>query len=488
MKKILYFLFFLLAFLEIQGQTASDALRFSTWTPGSTARNLGAGGSMSALGADFSTISINPAGLAMYRKSEFMFTPSVNATSIDSRLISGGGNPSFNEQVTRFALENIGLVIHTNPVSADWSTVNIAFGLNRLASFRQEFSYSGVSNGSITDRFVELANGLSPDQLDQFEAGLAYDVGAIFEDSPGSNVYLNDFFGNPEVLRNQSFNATGGINELTFSVGANYKEKLMIGATIGVPIINYDQETTYGESDTTGTIEFFDNLNYREELSTSGIGINLKLGIIYRPVHALRIGVGVQTPTFMGLSDSYNSFLAFKFDDENLPFEAQSPEGTFDYSLQTPWRLSGSVGVIIQKMGFITAEVEYVDYSASQFNFTSNSTQFAEDERFVNNNIQNTFQSGLNARLGGELALNKARLRAGYGINRSPFQGDNNFNSFFTAGVGVRESSFYIDLAYQRRLTEEGFVPYTLLDPGNEQIVENNITNNRFLLTLGFRF
>ncbi|MBK9317869.1 MAG: hypothetical protein IPM91_02820 [Bacteroidetes bacterium] len=56
-------------------QTDADILRFSMLNYGSTARSLGMGNSFGALGADFSTLAINPAGIALYRKSEFSVSP-----------------------------------------------------------------------------------------------------------------------------------------------------------------------------------------------------------------------------------------------------------------------------------------------------------------------------------------------------------------------------------------------------------------------------
>jgi hypothetical protein len=58
------------------GQTSSDALRYSYLHPVTgTARTIGIGSSIGALGGDFSSVSINPAGIAMYRSSEFTITP-----------------------------------------------------------------------------------------------------------------------------------------------------------------------------------------------------------------------------------------------------------------------------------------------------------------------------------------------------------------------------------------------------------------------------
>jgi hypothetical protein len=91
MKKILCFLFSALSLAAVHAQTASDALRFS-YIPqyGGTARTVGVGGAMGALGGDFATISMNPAGLATYRMSEFTYSPGFHAAKAGSELLNSG--------------------------------------------------------------------------------------------------------------------------------------------------------------------------------------------------------------------------------------------------------------------------------------------------------------------------------------------------------------------------------------------------------------
>jgi hypothetical protein len=44
---------------------------------------------------------------------------------------------------------------------------------------------------------------------------------------------------NASVNRSHAVNTFGKMNEMVISFGGNYDEKLMIGATIGVPFVNY---------------------------------------------------------------------------------------------------------------------------------------------------------------------------------------------------------------------------------------------------------
>src|SRR6185295_13459415 len=77
MKRILLVMLTALGlFTSGSAQNAIDALRYSQLAFGGTARGIGIAGATGALGADFTALSNNPAGIGLYRGSEFMFTPS----------------------------------------------------------------------------------------------------------------------------------------------------------------------------------------------------------------------------------------------------------------------------------------------------------------------------------------------------------------------------------------------------------------------------
>ena len=72
MKRLLYILFLLPLGLNAQNMYNVSSLLENELI--GTARFVGMGGAMSALGADLSTMGTNPAGIAMYRSSDFAFT------------------------------------------------------------------------------------------------------------------------------------------------------------------------------------------------------------------------------------------------------------------------------------------------------------------------------------------------------------------------------------------------------------------------------
>lgn len=499
--KYIFSILFLSIFLQTaNAQVIGDALRYAYTEPTGTARTLGLGGSISAIGSDFSTLSKNPAGLAWYRRSELVLTPSLTLTDVTSELVGGETRERDRSNIN---FNNFGFVIKGRDRKVtDLKFLNFAIGFNRLADFHQNSNFAGTTPGSITDRFLELTSdgnpntpNLTPDELDAFEAGLAYEAGALFEvgGSGAGNFYATDFLTGELTEKSQIIQGTGGINEFTFSMGANYKEKLMVGATVGVPVVSFRESKTYRQTDEDDSTEFFDELEYKESLIQTGTGINLKVGAIFRATQAIRIGAAIHTPTSFRLEDNFTSSLQYVYTDGSgrQDFTAESPDGSFNYKVKTPTTIIGSGAFIIGKMGLITAEVEFKDYSKTEFNF--NKTEEEADlayEAELNSQIQENFKSAVNVRLGGEFAYEKLRVRAGYGLIGSPYvEGDSFYNSF-SAGIGLRNKSFYMDLGYRRTVFGETYVPYVTFDKevNPQQEVLSSINKDTFLLTFGFRF
>lgn len=494
MRNIFGFIFIALT-IQVHAQTAADALRYSFLEVGGTARTVGIGGGIGALGADYSVLSTNPAGLATFRTNEFVFTPSVFNAKTSSLLETDANNLANVETSTKFNMNNIGMILNNRPRRGKWTTFNVGIGFNRLATFNQEFQYKGTSNGTIVDRFTELAND---GFFDDFEVALAENVVAIYTGAD-PNFYINDFTDpstSPDYLvdREQIVKTKGSYSELVFSMAGNFDEKLMIGATVGVPFLTFEEEKIYEESELTGVddVVFFNDLEFQEELTTSGVGVNLKLGLIYRINQMFRLGAAFHTPTAMSLTDNFSTQLTYDYTDANgnSALTETSPDGRFDYKLRTPWRAIGSAAVLINRKGFISADVEYVDYSKSKFNLTSDSDNI-EDQNYeidLNNTISSDFQSAINIRIGGEYALEMYRFRAGYSISGTPYADSNITNNAYSLGVGYRKKTFYVDLAYKKAQLEERYVPYLLADEGQEQSVANDVSNSQFLLTAGFKF
>src|SRR5699024_6223805 len=152
----------------------------------------GLSGAMSAIGADLSTASHNPAGIAAFWKSEVAGSLDVSVIGNKSTLVNGGSG-EIGSNDFKFSVPQAGIVFTTYTPNKSWMSKSFSITYNRLSSFRNEIFYEGNSLGSISERWAALGTGLNPDQLDFLEAGPAYVAGAIY-DFEGDYLYEYDYF------------------------------------------------------------------------------------------------------------------------------------------------------------------------------------------------------------------------------------------------------------------------------------------------------
>jgi hypothetical protein len=491
---ITFFSFFLVQMVWCQ--LASDALRYSSVQYGGTARSLGTGNSMSVLGGDYGTISINPAGLATYRGSDFMLSMGYLNVGTSAQL---KGGTAFDNPANKVTFNNIGLVFNTKPWgNSKWTNTNFAIGLNKHTDFNRTIYYEGTSPGSIVTLFKNQANN---GQFDDFGNNVAYDTEALYDSTvAGKTRYFSDFDGKETaaINRSQTVKTKGKVTELVISYAGNYDEKLMLGITIGVPFAKYEFSNSYSESDPSNQVKFFNNLNIKEAYKADGTGINLKIGAIYRPIQAVRVGFALHSPTSYTFAETRTVDMAYNYTtNSGKTFEktAQSPEGTSDYIVNTPWKALASVGVIIGKNGFLTAEVEQLNYANAKIRFSTPDSigqqriaELKQYESKLNTDIKGLYKSALTLRFGGELALSNFRLRAGVNLVGSAKQGETGFRKIYTAGVGIRGASTYFDVAYRLENQKYLYQPYYAADAIRQPNVDISSKSNTVVATLGFRF
>lgn len=494
MKRKLFYIacaFLILPILS-SAQTATEAYRLSNSEPLGTARNLGVGNSMFSIGPDFSAIGSNPAGLGGFRKSEFLITSSLETTSYSSSFSTDRSNTSTGN-FTKFTLPNIGFVVQATPKQSRWNTTNWAAGLNRTADFNQHVHYQGNTLGSITDSWKENASGVLPDNLNGFEEGLAYTSGAIY-DFENDNIYETDYEQNAQYGLHKEESATlkGGKSEVFLAYGADYDQKILIGFSIGLPIVNFTQTRDYTETDGSDDgIPFFNSLQYNSSINTSGFGWNAKLGVIVKPTKFINLALAIHTPSHLSLTDNFNTTLSYDYTDTDHsgPIKAESPFGTFEYSLKTPWSASGGIGIIAGKSGFIAASAKLTDYSGMKYDYNvrGNGNLYDTLAQHVNADIKNKFGSALQLNMGGEYVWEKLRFRAGVSFAQSAYNNDTSLDPSYHAGVGYREDHFYVDLGYVLTKQDDGYLPYET-QLSTQPLVISEYTHHRISATIGFKF
>lgn len=471
-------------------QNAYDALRYSRIFYGGTARFMGTGGAFGALGADFSVLATNPAGLGIYKSFEISVTPSVSINPSSSEYYGQTGS----DTRTVFAMGNFGFVYTVKPYkknkTSGLQSFSFAFGMNRQNDFNSRIFIHGLNQTSslMTDWVNEL-NGqsfLSYDKIDAkypFDIALGTNANLIYLDTTTKQYHCDAPDGG--VYQEKSVNAYGSINELDISFGGNVNDEWYFGATLGIPTIRYFYESLYEEYKQRASIPYFESLAYGQYLETHGTGINFKAGVIYRPVNWFRIGVAVHTPTWYGnMKDTWNSYMFASFDSlESTP--QYSPDGYYEYRMLTPFRAIGSMAFIIGQYGLFSAEYEYVNYNQARFYTYEGSSVFSNE----NENIKASYKTPVNIRCGTEWRIRDLRLRGGFGYYGSPYQDNINDGEKFVAsgGIGYRGKHFFFDLSYVWSQTRDKNYLYTY-DPGLAEPSYNKLVTNTILTTFGFRF
>ncbi|MBK6610174.1 MAG: hypothetical protein IT272_12100 [Chitinophagales bacterium] len=457
---------------NLSAQSATDALRYSETTFGGTARSMAVAGAFGAIGADFSTAANNPSGIGLYRRNELSFTPSIFTNANEVQYV----NSTQNQSGTRFNFTSMGYVFSRQPQNnLDWQNVNIAIGFNRLANYNSNRTmYGPEAPTSMTQFFAQQGKG-------SYYGDLGIAAGLV---TATNNQPLAPQGGLYQLERMEN---SGGHDELNLAVGANYRNNLLIGASLNIPLINYKNQLLFTEDDKYNKFGNFSHFNLLDEIHASGTGINAKFGATFIPTNYLRIGVAAHTPTYISFEDVYSTSLTTHLDNSNDTY-GDDDYGIYTYALVTPWRVTGSLGSILGKNGFVNADIEFVNYGSTRYNFNSSDANEIEYENFINSQIETAYGSAVNIKVGGELALNMLRLRAGYALYGSPFKNLNKQGrQNITGGIGLRGKNIYADLALVHSFYERYYQPYNLENITVPTAVINT-TNNNAVLTVGFTF
>ncbi|MDX9770791.1 MAG: hypothetical protein RBT19_10535 [Tenuifilaceae bacterium] len=500
MKRIGLVFILLLVVSFAKAQDAADVLRLSQNHLYGTSRYVGMGGAFGALGADFTSLSYNPAGLGVYRSSEFTITPTLKSRLDNTNYL----NSPFEDKRTRVMFDNLGIVgsyrFSSGEEELGLVMLNFGVGYNRINDFYSETNALGRNtNNSIMDHFANQAQGVYYENLtitddDNFffntlapwDAILAWN-NFLIDTVPGNPTSywaaLNDGDG---VDQDQTLSSIGGIGEYTFSIGGNVSNKFYFGATLGIQNVYFRQKTFYSESALSSNQllpngDLFHSMYYNQTLTVEGYGLNFKVGVIYRPIPELRLGVAAHTPTFYDLSERYNAVMGSDFF-LGITNE-ESPLNAYDYKIETPFKLIGSAAYTFGKIGLLSVDYEYVDYSTMRFGKGGDGYRFTNENATIKSEFSNTF----NLRAGGEVWVGKMALRGGYAYYGSPYSSGSPYASshtnIFSGGFGFRINSLFLDWAYQRLQLSDKYSPY----PG-APIVNRDVAQNRFMMTVGYKF
>lgn len=476
---------------SLVAQNEEDALRYSSFLPGGTARSWALGGAIGAVGADPGSASTNPAGFGLYNTSEVSFTPQFEVNQARSTFHGTDADDNDN----RFSFNNFSLIL-SNPYrkGQDWHSGTFGVSFDRQASYHWNQEAIGHDVPStILQQFVNEANGMAPAELETqfpFTSDLAYMTYGIDPLDTNANTYLSAIPFGTEVDQQHRTSASGRLNTTSFFYAANYKDRLYLGASLGLAGLRYERQTTHEETVQDTGVDL-KHLSYTEQLLTTGNGVDLKLGVIGRVGRNLRLGVAFHSPKWLLLSDAYNYGMSTDFrtpdTNGNTHYGMNSPEGSYSYRVRTPWSILTSAAYVAGQHGLVSVDYGYTDFRQARLN---NSSSIADDYDFHSENqaLRSDLRSTHSVRVGTEWRAGAWYFRGGWGIWPDAYTDNDPRNGTdymrYTAGIGYRTKHMSIDLGGVYGTRDIKYFPY---NPALVNSVEERQTDTRGMLTVAFR-
>lgn len=499
-------------------QTQYDAARFIDTDLNGTARFVGMGGAMSALGGDISTMGSNPAGVGLYRSNDFAGTISLNNTQVKSDFEGIKGNADR----SRMSFDQLG-VVFSNKIGNETSVryVNVGINYHKQRNFsRRTAMYGNLMGMSLTDQIANMTNhdpigNYNPLPLDDYDKiyndlggnyygeawsdvswlsvlGIqGYLIGPIYspmvddkgnqiiDKETGAPLYQYRYGGLRGYETEYRSRETGGVNSVDINFSTNVNDRIYLGFTLGFHDVNYKRSsayTEYGElveeNEQGEYIYTPTDFTLSNDFITEGTGVDAKLGVIFRPFEesAFRMGLALHTPTLYKLTDHHWASLSSSLDS----YYGETDVAYSSYELLTPWKINLSMGHTIGTFLALGAEYEYTDYSSAELRF-DDGFEMEEENDMIDENLRgvHTFRVGAEVKLVPEFSL-----RAGYNYSSASFEKgaykclypnttrtDAEYENMmsrntYTLGMGFRSSQFYVDAAFQYTCQKSEFYPF----------------------------
>ena len=547
MKKILSIMTAAMLGTAVSAQETYDNAQLATKDLNGTARYVGMGGAMEALGADLSTIGTNPAGIGMFRRS--MVAGSFGFNSQQDAKSFGNANK------TNMSFDQAGFVYSMR--SGRHSMLNFGFNYTKSKNFDQILTAAGRLNNASQNKLSAMKNANGVYTLQDKNNGLVSNSGAYSQaDYLYSNVLFNHYDannpndpnnamlseGDKGVIVNQTtglpvyYNATGYdfgrsttgyIGQYDFNVSGNSNDRFYWGFTVGIYDVHYNSSSLYSESLVDGNTAIGD-VAMNDERKITGTGLDVKAGLIFRPAEEspFRIGLYVHTPTWYDLTTRNYTVLNNNTNEAYGSTERGKSSESYDFKFYTPWRFGVSLGHTVGNYLALGATYEYADYTTNdirvndggEVDYWGNYYETSSRAEAMKQNIKNSLKGVHTVKVGMEFKPEKNfAVRLGYNYqsamyNKNGFK-DGSLESYgtyyasttdytnwkdthrFTAGVGYNYGKFSFDLAYQYSQTNGDFYPFMSYVDNSEPKFDNvcdavKVSNkrNQLLFTVGYKF
>lgn len=402
------------------------------------------------------------------------------------------------------AIPFFGITFHRKYDSDPLISSSFAITYSKTADLNRNFSYQGVNNkNSIIDYFINDAydsDGLPFEPEDLFTpTNLAFESFLIDTLTTNGVLDYGSVLNFQSASQYEQVKSTGSLSQWNFSYAVNLRDRLFLGAGIGIRNLDFTSKKTYRESDfayTTPGYDPIDQFTLSENLKVSGTGYNVMLGAIARPVEGLQIGLSYESPTAMLITDIYsaemnanwNNFNYYGDGDLLKDINVRLDQGLVtDYKLRTPSRLLAGATYIFGKKGLVTFETESIDYGGSRYTSRTQGVSFSSD----NAEISSLYKKVMIFRAGGEVRAKVLRFRGGLAFRPDPYNeiqnGVASGITTFTAGFGYRKESFYVDASITQNTFGQSYRPYRVAT-ADSPLVKSDYRGLLFQVTVGLPF
>lgn len=493
MKKILFLLITGLTASVSHSQEVSDALRYSQDNLTGTARFRAMSGAFGAVGGDLSSISVNPAGSAVFANNQTGITFSNQNIKNNSNYFGS----QLSDKENSFLLNQAGavFVFHDHNPNNNWKKIAIGANYENTNNFNNSIASAGTNpTNSIDKYFLGFANGIPLGDIkgipyrdmfyDEQQAYFGYNGFVINPVSPvdSNNQYTSNVPAGGNYYQENSIYTSGYNSKLSFNIATSYKDRLYFGANLNVHITDYRRSSSFYEDnsnplETTATIS---NLRFNNNLYTYGNGFSFQLGAIAKVTESFRLGLAYESNTWYDLYDEVSQSLTSTTQALNGPenYATVNPKiiNVYDsYTLQTPGKTTFSAAYVFGKSGLISVDYAIKDYANAKYKPT-NDAGF----RGVNNDISNQLTNAGELRVGAEYKIKQLSLRGGYRFEGSPYKNGTTIGDLnsYSGGLGYNFGGTKVDLAYSylERKSNQGFFATGLTDGANITSKLNNVS------------
>ncbi|MFT3795679.1 OmpP1/FadL family transporter [Flavobacterium sp.] len=494
MKKYFSLLLAGLAFSALQAQEVSDALRYSQENINGSARFRAMGGAFGAVGGDLSAINVNPAGSAIFAKSQVGITLSNYNTKNESDFF---GSKTSDSNVS-FDLNQAGVVfVFNSPIqNTGWKKFALSVNYDNTNSFDNTYYSAGTNpNNSIGDYFTSYANQLGLPgtvydnayfgelSLRERQAFMGYSAYVI--DPAGGNLNSTTFVSNVPAgsYYQDVYTETTGYNgKLSFNASAAYNDRFYIGLNLNTYFSSYTKASSFYESNNNEPLTgrpSVKNVTFDNYTETYGNGFSFQIGAIAKITSSLRAGLAYESPTWYEFEDEVFQIVYTNGSNYQNGYNSATSDSNFvtlydPYNLRTPGKFTGSLAYVFGKYGLISVDYSLKDYGNNRFR--PNDSYF----RPINDAISNDLAVAGELRVGGELRVKSWSLRGGFRYEESPYENKKTLGDLtsYSGGFGYQFSRARIDLSYtyMQRDSELPLFSQGLTDVVKNKACYNNVS------------